>query len=118
MDDFILVNDNEFFLHDIKFGLSHTFEMIDIWPHWTLFRNLIMNNVTNHSIHLSLEKYFTYILKCFGIMDYKPDDIPLPTRQKFTKKMGPKDLHETNLMKTIPYVKQLVASCMQWQILV
>ncbi len=46
-------------------------------------------------------------------MDYNHVDIPLPTRQKFTKKMGPKDIHEANLTKTIPYVKQLVASCMQ-----
>jgi len=41
------------------------------------------------------------------MMDCKPIDTPLPIGQKLTKEMGPKDIHETNLMKTIPYVEAI-----------
>jgi hypothetical protein len=57
-----------------------------------------MRNVTNHSIQLSQNKYLTYIFKRFEMMDCKLVDTPLPIGQKLTKEMGPKDIHETNLM--------------------
>ncbi len=41
----------------------------------------------------------------FGMLDYTPIDKPLSTRQKVTKEMGPKDIHEVNLMNILPYVK-------------
>jgi hypothetical protein len=64
-----------------------------------------MRNVTNHSIHLSQDKYLTYIFKRFGMMDCKFVDTHLPIGQKLTKEMGPKDIHEVNLMNILPYVK-------------
>jgi hypothetical protein len=53
VDESIVVNDNKFFLHDIKFELSHAFEIIDIGPIEFCLRIQVMGNVTNHSIHLS-----------------------------------------------------------------
>jgi hypothetical protein len=46
------------------------------------------------------------------MMDCKLVDTPLPIGQKLTKKMGPKDIHEANLMKTIPYSKAV--SCLMY----
>ncbi len=71
-----------------------------------------MRNVTNHSIHLSQNKYLTYIFKCFGMMDCKLVDTPLPIGQKITKEMGPKYIHETDLMKIIPYSETI--SCLMY----
>jgi len=46
------------------------------------------------------------------MMDYKPSDIPLPIGQKFTKEMGPKDIREIDLMKTMPCAK--VVGCLMY----
>ncbi len=66
--------------------------MIDIRPIEFCFKIQVKKNVIDHSIHLSQCKYLTYICKHFGMMDYEPSDIPLPTRQKPTKEMGPKNM--------------------------
>jgi len=107
MHDSILLNDDEFFLHDIKSELSYAFEMTNTSPIEFCLGIQVMKNVTNHSIHLSQEKYLTYIFKCFGMMDCKLVNIPLPTRQKLTKEMESKDIHEADLMKTMPYAKAI-----------
>jgi hypothetical protein len=68
MDDSILVT-----------NFLNAFEMIDISPIEFCFKIQVMKNVMDHSIHLSQEKYLTYIFIHFGMMDYKPSHIPLPT---------------------------------------
>jgi hypothetical protein len=112
MDDSILVTDGEQFLHDIKHDLYNAFEMIHTNPTKFCLKIQVSNNVIDHSIHFSPEKYLTYILKHFGMMDYKPSDIPLSIGQKFTKEMGPKDICEIDLMKTMPCVK--VVGCFMY----
>lgn len=46
------------------------------------------------------------------MMDYKPSDTPLRIGQKFTKEMGPKDICEIDLMKTMPCAK--VFGCLMY----
>jgi hypothetical protein len=114
VDDSIqLVNDDEQFLHGIHLDFSNAFEMINIGPIEVCFQIQVNRSVINHSIHLSQDKYLTYILKHFGMQNYKLVITLLPIGQKLTKDMGPKDIFETNLMKIMPYVNQLVVSWMQ-----
>jgi hypothetical protein len=112
MDDSILVTNDEQFLHDIKYDLSNAFEMIDINPIKFCFKIQVRNNVMDHSIYFSQETYLTYIFKHFGMMDYKPNHTPLPTGQTLTKEMGPKDICEIDLMKTMPCAK--VVGCLMY----
>jgi hypothetical protein len=112
MDDSILVTNDEQFLHDIKYDLSNAFEMIDINPIKFCFKIQVRKNVMDHSIHFSQEKYLTYIFKHFGMMDYKLNHTPLPTGQTLTKEMGPKDICEIDLMKTMPCAK--VVGCLMY----
>jgi hypothetical protein len=46
------------------------------------------------------------------MMDCKFVDTHLPIGQKLTKEMGPKDIHEVDLMKTIPYFEAI--SCLMY----
>ncbi len=46
----------------------------------------------------------------FEMLDCKPIDRPLSIRQKVTKEMGPKDIHEVNLMSILPYAKVVCCS--------
>jgi hypothetical protein len=64
VDDSILANDDEQVLQSIKGELSNAFEMIDIGPIEFCFWIRVSSNITDHSIHLSQEKYLTFILKC------------------------------------------------------
>jgi hypothetical protein len=54
------VNDDEHFLHGIKYEFSSAFEMTNIKPIKFHLGILVSRNVTNHSIHLSQKKYLTY----------------------------------------------------------
>jgi hypothetical protein len=60
VNDSILVNDDEHFIHGIKYEISSAFEMTN--TNAIEFRLGIptSRNVTNHSIHLSQKKYLTY----------------------------------------------------------
>ncbi len=60
MNDSILVNDDEHFLHGIKYEFSNAFEMTNANPIEFHLGIPINRNVTNHSIHLSQKKYLTY----------------------------------------------------------
>jgi hypothetical protein len=114
MDDSIqLVNGDEQFLHGIQLDFSNAFEMITIGPIEVYFQIQVNRNVINHFIHLSQNKYLTYIFKHFGMLNCKLFITLFPIGQKLTKDMGPKDIFETNLMKIVPYIKRLVVSWMQ-----
>ncbi len=72
VDDSIqLVNDDEHFLHGIQLDFSDAFEMINIGPIEVCFQIQVNRNVINHFIHLSQDKYYTYILKHFGMFNCK-----------------------------------------------
>jgi hypothetical protein len=93
VDDSIqLVNNDEQFLHGIQLDFSNAFEMINISPNEVCFQIQVNRNVINHSIHLSQDKYLTYILKHFEMLNCKHVSTLLPIGQKLTKDMGPKDI--------------------------
>jgi len=82
VDDSIhLLNDDQQFLHGIQIDFSNAFEMINIGPIEVCFQIQVNRNVVNHSIHLSQDKYLTYILKHFGMLNCKLIVILLPIGQ-------------------------------------
>jgi hypothetical protein len=114
VDDSIqLVNDDEQFLHGIQLDFSNAFEMINIGPIEVWFQIQVNRNVINHFIHLSQDKYFTYIFKHFGMLNCKLVITLSLIGQKLIKDMGAKDIFETNLIKIVSYIKWLVVSWLQ-----
>ncbi len=92
------MSDDEQFLLCIKPYLSNAFEMTNI--------NFIQFCFTNHSLCLSQKQYLAYVLKDFGMLNCKLVDASLPIRKKFLKTMGPKDICEVDLMKTMSMLKE------------
>lgn len=99
------MRDDEQFLQGIKPYLSNAFEMTNINFIKFCFKIQVSKNITNHSLRLSQKQYLAYVLKHFGMLNCKLVDASLPTKKKFIKKMGPKDICKVDLMKTMSMLK-------------
>jgi hypothetical protein len=88
VDDSILVFNNIPFLNTTKMDLFQAFNMTNNGEfHYCLWIQ-VHKNRTNKTIHVNQEKYILEMLQQFGMENYKPSLMPMPTRMKSTFNMS------------------------------